>query len=108
MNCPFIRLFFIRLRMKPLLPRLMRTLPLMRRTEAGELVHEPVPAFQGQLRQDAAGGEFLEVAHGLREFQPGDGGVEVIVQDHPRVDEQTFVLAAVGEGFEEHHNTARW
>ncbi len=73
----------------------------MRGAEVGELVEQPLAAFGLKLGEDRAGGEGFEVADGIRQLRAGDDGVEVVVEDDPGVEAQSFVLPAVLEGADE-------
>ena len=91
----------VSLRMKSLLPDLMRAFGFMRRTEKAELVQEPLAIFLLQLIEKALRCVALEVGHDAGEVGRGQDGVEMIVEDDPGVDFQTLVFAAVFEGFDD-------
>lgn len=86
------------LRVNAFLPDLMLARRLMRGAVGAELVQEPRAALDLELRENLARGELLQITYRLRQVWPGDDGMEVVIEDHPSVEFQAFVLAAVGEG----------
>jgi hypothetical protein len=54
------------------------------------------PAFKGEIHE-ALGGVTFQVGKRPGEIGRGKEGVEVVIKDNPRVDAQSFLLAAVGQ-----------
>jgi len=85
------------LRMRSFLPYLMRALPLVFRAEVLELIQYPLHVFLLQLLQNALCGVPLEISQNAREIRGGNNGVDVIIEDHPRVNFQAFAQATIFE-----------
>ena len=79
--------------MRPLLPELI-FVRFVRSTVMPKLIERPFAAFQLDLPDKLFGGEALQIAQDGGEIGRGDDGVEMIVEDDPRIDGQPFVLAA--------------
>ena len=91
-----------RLRMRALLPDLMRAVPLVRGLEELELAQQPLPALGPELLEDAPRGEAFQITEHAAQLGRGEHRVEMVVEDHPAVDAQRLVLAAVAErGYED-------
>ena len=83
------------LRVHALLPNLMVTRSFVFGPIEPKLVQQPATTIRVQLPQQFVGGEFLKVGDRARQFGPGEDGVEMIIEDNPRVDFQSFVLPAI-------------
>ena len=82
--------------MRPLLPELI-FVRFVRRPVMPKLIEQPFAAFDLDLFDELFGGEALQVAQDRGEIGRGEDGVEMIVEDDPRMDGQPFVLGAVFE-----------
>jgi hypothetical protein len=83
------------LRMEPLLPELMCALGLVFGAKVFELVEKPLTAFALELFDYPPRGMPLEVTYNARHIGRRHNGVEVIVENDPGGDSQTFMRAAV-------------
>lgn len=85
------------LRVETFLPRLGDTVVFVGGAIGDESIHQPAAPFGLDLRQELAGGELLEIAHGAGKLVGVQHGVEMILHDHPGVDAHAFVSAAIFE-----------
>ncbi len=95
----FIR--FDLLRMNAFLPDLMLLVLLVRRAVIGELVDQPLPLFQPNLREQGMRGEALEMAQCGGQVGAGEDGVKVVLHDDPGMDPKLTLFTAVEQGVDE-------
>ena len=89
-----------RLRMRSLLPDLV-LLGFVGEPLITKLGKQPIASLVLELLEDLLCGEAFQIPQDAGEIGSRKDGVKVIIQDHPPVDFEPLVFAAVGEGAHE-------
>ena len=93
--------------MEPLLPHLIAAPRLVRLAKFLQSTEEPMPSFAVELLNKAASREFFKISHHIGERFGGYDCVEMVLHDHPCVQSQLLVSAAVIERAHQDVTTGR-